>query len=194
MRRRLAQVLQPEGVSVMDMATAQNQNGVVVTAATAARFGVEEISDLESVAARFSFGGPPECVERPLCLPGLESRYGLSFKKFVPLDPGGPTTVAALEEGVIDVGLLFTTDPDIAAHDLVLLDDDRGLQPAENVVPIVRSSVLERFGGGVRMALHAVTERLTTSSLRRLNHMIEVLGKDPREVANRWLTVQGLVD
>jgi osmoprotectant transport system substrate-binding protein len=193
MRRRLAARLAPEDVTVLDIAPAQNQNGVVVTRATADRFGLRTISDLRGVAARLSFGGPPECAERPLCLPGLRSRYGLRFERFVPLDPGGPTTVAALDEGLIDVGLLFTTDPQLNGDDLVLLRDDRELQPPENIVPIVRSSVLRRFGTGIRDALDDLTERLTTSSLRTLNHMVEVRGQRPREVATLWLTAQELV-
>ena len=192
LRRRLARAFRPYDVMVLDMASAQNKNGVVVTQETAARLNLRDISDLRGVAGRLSFGGPPECPERPLCLPGLRSRYGLRFERFVPLDPGGPTTVAALEEGEIDVGLLFTTDPSIATRDLVLLRDDRRLQPAENVVPIVRSSVIERFGTSVREALDAVTARLTTAVLRRLNHMVEVR-EDPRAVARNWLMAAGLL-
>ena len=193
LRRRLVRELDPHGVVVLDMAAAQNKNGVVVTEETAERLGLRDVSDLEDVAGRLRFGGPPECPERPLCLPGLESRYGLRFESFLPLDPGGPTTVAALEEGQIDVGLLFTTDPNLATRDLVLLRDDRRLQPAENIVPIVRSSVLERFGVGVRDVLNEVTARLTTAWLRRLNHRVEV-SERPRAVAREWLTAEGLLE
>jgi osmoprotectant transport system substrate-binding protein len=192
MHRRLARVLRPEGISVMDYASAENKNGVAVTVATAARYDLESISDLREEAPSLSFGGPPECPERPLCLPGLQSRYGLRFEEFVPLDPGGPTTVAALRDGGIDVALLFSTDPRIAQPDLVLLRDDRELQPAENIVPILRSSVLERFGPGLREALQAVTEHLTTSSLRALNFLVEIRGEDPREVARRWIAQREL--
>jgi osmoprotectant transport system substrate-binding protein len=193
MHRRLQRVLEASGVSVLDMARAENENGIVVAADTAARYDLEDISDLREHAAEMSFGGPPECTERPLCLPGLEQTYGLRFERFVPLDPGGPTTVAALTEGDIDVALLFTTDPHLTSRDLVLLRDDRRLQPAENIVPIVRSSVLERFGNGLRNSLRAVSNRLTTPVLRRLNFLVDVRERDPGEVARRWLIRQGLV-
>ena len=53
------------------------------------------------------FGGPPECLERPLCLGDKEQElYGLDFKEVKKLDPGGPVTVKALQDGTIDVGLL----------------------------------------------------------------------------------------
>ena len=119
-------------------APAQDANAIVVTAATAARYGLRSIADLARVAPRLVFGGPPECPERAYCLPGLRRAYGLRFKAFIPLDAGGPLTLQALEAGNVGVALLFTTDPGIAARHLVILADDRGLQPAENITPLVR--------------------------------------------------------
>ena len=194
MTQKLAAVLRPQGVSVAKPAAAQNRNGIVVTKDTAQRAGLEAISDLQDEASGFTFGGPPECPERPLCLPGLEARYGLEFETFLPLDAGGPATLSALQAGEIDVGLLFTTDPDIVAHDLVLLEDDRELQPAENVVPILRSELLERFDPGVLTAIGKVTRRLSTSELRTLNRETEIEGRSPRTVADEWLAQQGLVE
>ena len=123
-------------------APAQDANAIVVTAATAARYGLRSIADLARVAPRLVFGGPPECPERAYCLPGLRRAYGLRFKAFIPLDAGGPLTLQALEAGNIGVALLFTTDPAIPARHLVILADDRGLQPAENITPLVRRDVI----------------------------------------------------
>jgi len=194
MAKELATVLQPNGVSVAEPAAAQNQNGFVVTKATAERHGLVQISDLQDVAKGLAFGGPPECPERPLCLAGLEERYDLSFREFLSLDAGGPATISALEEGDVDVALLFTTDPDIAAHDLVLLEDDRSLQPAENVVPIIRLEVLELYGSEFAMAIRQVTRRLSTSDLRILNRRIELGERSTKDVAVRWLREQGLIE
>ena len=84
-------------------AAAQDGNAIVVTAATAARYQLRTISDLARVARRLVFGGPPECPERPYCLPGLRASYGLRFREFVPLDAGGPLTLQALTAGIIAV-------------------------------------------------------------------------------------------
>jgi osmoprotectant transport system substrate-binding protein len=118
----------------------------------------------------------------------------LNFGGFLPLDVGGPATVSALETGEVDVALLFTTDPDIVAHDFVVLEDDRDLQPAENVVPIVRSDVLDRYGDAFSEVVLKVTSRLTTSHLRELNRKIELQGLRPGTVAQEWLTGEGLVE
>lgn len=194
MAKELATLLQPNGVSVAEPAAAQNQNGFVVTKATAKRHGLVQISDLQDVAKSLAFGGPPECPERPLCLAGLEERYDLSFKEFLSLDAGGPATISALEGGDVDVALMFTTDPDIAARDLVLLEDDRSLQPAENVVPIVRLEVLDRYGAEFETTIRQVTRRLTTADLRNLNRRIELGERSTRGVATGWLKEQGLTE
>ena len=140
---------------------AQDANVIVVTAATAARYGLRSIADLARVAPRLVFGGPPECPERAYCLLGLKQVYGLRFRVFIPLDAGGPLTLQALEAGYIGVALLFSTDPAITADHLVVLADDRGLQPAENVVPLVRRDVVARYGPRLVAVLDTVSARLT---------------------------------
>jgi osmoprotectant transport system substrate-binding protein len=174
-------------------APAQDANAIVVTAATAARYGLRSIADLARLAPGLMFGGPPECPGRAYCLPGLKRVYGLRFKAFIPLDAGGPLTLQALEEGDIGVALLFTTDPDIPARHLVVLADDRGLQPAENITPVVRRDVIARYGPNLLAALNAVSALLDTGELRALDAQVELAGQDPRLVAGRWLRAHGLI-
>ncbi len=173
-------------------APAQDANAIVVTAATAARYGLRSIADLARLAPGLMFGGPPECPGRAYCLPGLKRVYGLHFKTFTPLDAGGPLTLQALEEGDIGVALLFTTDPDIPARHLVVLADDRGLQPAENITPVVRRDVIARYGPNLLAALNAVSALLDTGELRALDAARVALGQDARLVAGSWLRAQGL--
>ena len=180
------------GVTALDPAPAQDQNAVAVTRATAERLRLTKVSDLRPVAPGLVFGAPPECPERRFCLAGLMAVYGLSFKDFRALDAGGPLTIGALEGNEIDVGLLFTTSPAVETSGLVLLADDRGLQPAENVVPVVRTAVLERHGDVLREAADAVSRVLTTEELVRLNREVEVEGASPAQAARAWLARHGL--
>ena len=99
---------------------AQDANVIVVTAATAARYGLRSVADLARVAPRLAFGGPPECQE-VYCLLGLKQVYGPRFRVFIPLDAGGPLTLQALQAGDIGVALLFSTDPAITTDHLVVL-------------------------------------------------------------------------
>jgi osmoprotectant transport system substrate-binding protein len=189
--RHFQRALRPRGVNPLALSSAQDQNGFVVTEATAARFDLRKISDLKSIAPRLILGGPAECETRPLCLPGLENVYGLRFKRFEPLDAGGPLTVKELQTGQIDVGLLFTTDPNI--ENFILLRDDRKLQPADNVVPVVRRRVLKEYGEGVSRLIDTVTKKLTTKGLRKLNARVQVDGMSPHRVAADWLSRQGII-
>jgi osmoprotectant transport system substrate-binding protein len=187
----LTRVVAPLGVVALAPARAQDSNVIVVTRATADRYGLRAISDLASTAPRLVFGGPPECADRRLCLAGLESVYGLGFREFIPLDTGGPLTLQALRSGGIDVALLFSTDPAIVSEELVVLTDDRGLQPSENVTPLLRREVLSTHGDGVVRTLDAVSALLTTPGLRAM--IGQVVGGQPAHiVAARWLQEQGL--
>jgi osmoprotectant transport system substrate-binding protein len=188
----LAMATAGRGLIIGRPAAAQNGNAIVVTAATAARYRLRRISDLIPVANRLVFGGPPECPERAYCLPGLRMTYGLRFRKFVPLDAGGPLTRQALAAGDINVALLFTTDPVIKTQHLVALTDDRGLQPAENVVPVLRRATVGRYGAGLLAVLDAVSARLSTADLAALDAEVELGSGDPRTVADRWLRAEGL--
>src|SRR5262245_19430597 len=188
----LADHLSAFGVAPLEPSPAADQNGFAVTKATATRFGLHTLSDLARVSGQLVFGGPPECLRRPSCLPGLRSTYGIDFADVLStLDAGGPRTVAALSEGTVDVALLFTSDGAIDLNDFVLLQDDRGLQPAENVTPMVRRDVLERFPG-LADVVNDVSAALTTDGLRQMNAEV-ARGFDPHGIARTWLMQAGLV-
>ena len=89
----------------------------------------------------------------------LREVYGLEFADFVALEAGGPVTHQALRDGHVDVALLFSTDPELVAY--VELTDDRHLQPAENVTPLVRTEILDRWGGEVGPVINVVSHEST---------------------------------
>ena len=192
MHRRLEELLSERELLVLDHARAQDRNGIVVTEATAMKYNLIRISDLVPFAPELEFGGPPECPERPTCLAGLETVYGTHFQAFHPLDVGGPETVAALQGGEVDVGLLFTTDPSITSQDFALLVDDKHLQPAENVVPVIRKETVERHGDEVVRTLDELSSHLTTDVLRDLNE--RAAAKGATAVATNWLRSVGVID
>ena len=192
--RELRVLWAQDGIKVLQHAPAQDKNGFVVTDATAAEFGLEKVSDLAAANGQLILGGPPECPEREFCLQGLETVYGLSFAEFKPLDVGGPLTVSALLGGEIQVGLLFTTDGIIAQEAFTLLEDDQGLQPAENLIPALRQDIADEYGGDIERVLDEVSSFLTTVDLTLMNKATGYDGEDPAEVAAAWLAENGLVE
>jgi osmoprotectant transport system substrate-binding protein len=190
--RALERAVAGTSIAVLDGAPAQNANAFVVTPDTARRYGLATLSDLADVAPELVLGGPPECATRELCQVGLHDVYGLTFADFVALDAGGPVTHQALGEGAVDVALLFRTDPQLV--DYVELTDDRHLQPAENVTPLVHTAVVDRFGGDVVAAIDAVSHELDTDALRQLNTVDATTagGDDVAAIVADWLQEQGL--
>jgi osmoprotectant transport system substrate-binding protein len=120
---------------------------------------------------------------------GLRDVYGASFADFVALDAGGPVTHQALDSGSVDVALLFRTDPRLG--DYVELTDDLHLQPAENITPLARVEVVDRWGDDIRAALDAVSSELDTDALRELN-AATAEGDDVASVAAAWMRSRGL--
>jgi len=187
----LDSLLSERNLAALAAAPAQDKNVFVVTTELAAAESLTKISDLGDLAPELRFGGPPECQDRLLCLAGLESVYGLEFAEFVP-QRSLRFTAEALRRDEIDVGLMFSTSAPLLADDLIDLVDDRRMQPAENIVPVVRIDALERWGADVPAALDAMSEQLTTLELRGLN--LEVADEEPvDEVARRWLLARGLL-
>ncbi len=144
-----------------------------------------------TLASTLVLGGPPECPQRPFCAVGLEETYGLVFAEFKPLDPGGPITVQAVKNGQVDVGLLFTSDPAIAANGFVLLEDDKQLQLADNLVPVLRQEVLDATPA-IADLLNGWMAKLTQAALTDLNKAVSVDQQDPRDVVAAWLAASGL--
>jgi osmoprotectant transport system substrate-binding protein len=182
------------GVTLLQYSPAQDKNAYVVTAETAAEFGLTTVSDLQPVAGDLIFGGPPECPERDLCLKGLIDVYGLEFAEFKSLDEAGPITIAALEGGEIDVALLFSTQGIIAEKGWVSLEDDQGLNPAENLVPAIRTEVVEAYGDDLVALLESFSEALTTEDLTELNKRADLDQEAPEVLAEEWLISFGFLE
>jgi osmoprotectant transport system substrate-binding protein len=190
---RLEQVFAPRGVSVLAYAPAQDRNGFAVTGDLARARGLEKLSDLAPMASQMVIGGPPECPQRPLCLKGLQDVYNLHFARFEAM-PSRDVTAAALETGEIDVGMIDTTHPSLLRPgvDLVQLADDRRLQPADNVVPVLRREILDAYGPPLVRLLNMVSAQLTTAELTKLNLQVAE-GQPAADAAAAWLRAHTII-
>ena len=188
--RSATEELLSEELTLLESSEAQDQDALAVTQETADEFGLETTSDLAEVDDQFVIGGPPEEETRPTGLPGLQEVYGLEFSEFRTLDAGGPLTREALRSGEVDVARVFSTQGFIEEDNLVILEDDEGLVPAENITPIARTSIA---CDDVVSALNETSAALTTESLTNLNFQVEVENANPEDVATQYAEEQGLL-
>ena len=179
----------PATLTVLDKSAAEDKDALVRKKSKADELGVKSIADLAGKAGQLTVGGPPEWKTRDTGIPGFKKIYGLEFKQFRPLDAGGPLTLAALKNGQIDAGDLFTTDPSIAANDLVALEDPKSMYAAQNVVPLITKS---KSNPTIEGALNAVSAKLDTATLAALLKEVVVDKKDADAVAKEFLTKNGL--
>lgn len=181
-----------QDITLLDASDAQNQNAFAVTEEFASANDLASLSDLGeySQSDPIKLGGPPECPERPFCQLGLEEVYGVSVDSFKPLDAGGPLTVQDLLNGGIDVGLVFSSAGNVTSNNLVVLEDDQGLQLAENIVPAVHTASLTDT---ITEVLNEVSAVLTTEELQAMNQQVDVDRENPEDVAEQFLADNGLL-
>lgn len=187
---KLNERLKADDIVALPPSPAQDQNAFVVTKKTAKDLKIKKLSDLSGKAEDLVLGAPPECATRPYCALGLSDTYGIDFKEVRELDTGGPVTVTAVEDGTVDVGLLFSSDGIIKSKGFVVLTDDKNLQAADNVTPLVRKQFDKP---PLRKALNKVDKALTTKKLIALNLQMTEEKADPEDVAKEFLEDNNLL-
>lgn len=141
-----------------------------------------------TLASTFVFAAPSDCATNPVCAIGLKNVYGIQFKELKVLDSGGPETVAALKNGAVQVAELFSTS--VYDPDFVVLNDDKHLEAADNITPVVRTAVAT---DNVQSLLNAISAKLTTAGMLALNKQVDIDHQDVSTVAKAFLQQNGLL-
>lgn len=179
----------PNGFEVLQYSPAQDQDSVTVTKETADKYHLASIGDLASVAGEMTLGGSSEWQTRADGPKGMEKLYGVKFKAYKVLDPGGPLSVKGLQTGLVQATDIFTTDPAIEQNGFVVLKDPKNLFLAQNIVPLISKSAATP---AVVAVLDAVSEKLTTSGLTDMLKTISDTKADPGDIATKWVSENGL--
>ena len=188
------QEFEKEGLQAFEPTPFASANAVGTTKQTAEKYGLKTISDLEGVSEKLSLYGSPECRQRIDCLAGLEKLYGLKFKSFTPVDIGLRYTV--LEKGQADLSILFTTDPQLSAESdkFVILEDDKHVFPAGNVIFVTKKAVAEEAGPDYEKTILQVQEGLDLKTVQELDARVELEKETPKAAAKAYLESAGYIE
>lgn len=187
----LRELAGPLGLEVLDAGEAVDQNAFAVHKDFAAEHGLETLSDLGDLGQEIRLAAGDDCPERPFCQPGLEETYGIEISGIDPKGVGTTQSKRAVQSGEDDMVLVTTTDATLEQFDLVLLEDDQGLQLADNLLPVVNA---ETAGDtDVAETLDELTRTLTTQDLIELNGQVDAERLKPEDVARDYLEEKGLV-
>jgi osmoprotectant transport system substrate-binding protein len=176
----------PDTLTVLDKSAAEDVDSLAVTKETADSKKLKTIEDLKPVAGDLTLAAQPEFKERPQGVVGLTKEYGVTFGSFRPLT--GQAVLQALVNGQADVANVFSTDPGIAANNLVVLEDTKKVFGSQNIVPLVRADKADQ----VKDALNAVSAKLTTDAVTQMLKQTDIDKKDPKAVAAEFLKANGL--
>lgn len=186
--RRLAG---PRGLTVLPAGRAVDQNAFAVSAAYAREHHLKTLSDLGRAKLPVRLAAGDECVQRPFCAPGLKKRYGINITAIDPKGVGTTPAKQAVQNGQDQMVLTTSTDATLDRFGLVLLTDDKKLQNADYVLPVVNRA---RAGGaGPAAALNRLNKVLTTADLAYLNEQVDSWRRLPADVARNYLKSKGLL-
>ena len=163
---------------------------LAVTNATAKKYGLKSIGDLKK-AGSFKLGGFPECKTRPTCFVGYTKQYGLTNASFLPL--AGISAYAALDAGDVLAADVFSTDPPLGkGSKYTVLNDPKHLTGFENVVPIVKTTLVTALGSKFTNTVNAVSATLTQDAIVAMNKAVEVNKQSAAKVAASFLKANHL--
>ncbi|MGR6901128.1 glycine betaine ABC transporter substrate-binding protein [Glutamicibacter sp. BSL13] len=173
----------PDGLRVLEQSPATDQDSYTVTKEFAERWGVETIDDLAKVTEPMTMGANSEAEERPNGPKGLKETYGVDVG-FTPIeDSGGPLTVKALNDGSIQLAIIYTADPTIAQNKLVSIKDTKGLFLASHVVPLASDNVDQ----GAEDVINKVSAAMQPEDLLNMNRRSVADQLPASEIAREWL-------
>jgi osmoprotectant transport system permease protein len=187
---RVRELYASRGLTVLPSLGFNNTFAVLVRSDAARAHRLSRISDLARVAGAWTAGFGYEFLERPDGFTGLTRTYGLRFR-------GAPRVMdlnliyRAVAAGEIDVTAGDATSGLIEALQLTVLADDREYFPPYDAVPVVRATTLLRYPD-VDTALRALTGRISAEEMQRMNHQVDGLRRDPRDVAREFLDSSAL--
>jgi osmoprotectant transport system substrate-binding protein len=188
----LEKYLPKKGLSHLDPAQAVDQNAFAVTKDFADKHQLKTLSDLGKSGISVKLAAPAECPTRPFCKPGLEKTYNIKISGITPLAFDSLPLKQALKSGKVQLGLVATTDATLAQLGLVVLDDDKNLQNADNLIPIVNKSVLDQHPQ-MADAINPLAAVLTTEDLGNLDNQVDGQRKTVADVAKSYLQGKGLL-
>ncbi len=188
----LRELAEPRGLTVLDAGEAVDQNAFAVTEEFADEHDLTTLTDLGESGLPIRLAAGEDCPERPFCQPGLEETYGIDITE---VDPQGVGTVQgkqAVQNGDDDMALVVTTDATLKDFDLVLLEDDKNLQLADNLLPVLNTG--SASDEGIATALNRLTAELTTDDLIELNRQVDSERRQAEDVARDYLEEHGLLE
>src|SRR6478735_3038294 len=159
-------LLDDAGMTLLDQSAATDTNAFFVTKDYSDSEGVTKLSDLTGKSVVLA--AAPDCEGRLDCGAGLKDDYGIDITNILPLGYASDQTYKSVIDGEAQLGETSTTDGTLESQGLVVLDDDKQIQPAQNLVPAVSTEFLSAHPD-IADILNPLMAALTTENLTELN-------------------------
>jgi osmoprotectant transport system substrate-binding protein len=178
------------GITVAQPLGFENTFAMVIRSNDAQQLHLTTLSQAAKYTSQWRLGVGYEFAERPDGLPGLSKMYGFNF-------PNSPRTMElgllyrALINHQVDMIAANSTDGQIQALGLTVLQDDKHYFPPYQAVPLVRDGALKRWPQ-IQNALTALAGKVTAEDMRSMNQAVDVQHRNPAEVVREFRMEKGL--
>lgn len=178
------------GLTLLEPAEANSQNAFFVTPEFSESEGVTALSDLEGRTV--TLAAAPDCEGRPDCEGGLTGVYGIEIEEILATGFATPETYTAVSDGEAELGLTGTIEPTVEEDGYVRLEDDRGIQPAQNLIPAVSSEFLAD-NDDVEGLLNDLMAAIDNDTINELLGRVTLDREKAEDVAEDFLESEGLI-
>lgn len=182
-------------------APANNTWAIAVTGPVAEENGLSTMTDFGKWVADggdVKLAASTEFVSSPAVLPAMQETYGFELTDDQTVILSGGDTAATIQAAArgtsgVNAAMVYGTDGGVGATGLVVMEDDKGVQPVYEPTPIIRDEVLEEYSE-IPDILAPIFEGLDMQTLQKLNGRIQVGGEPAEKVAEEYLTENGMLD
>ena len=188
----LEPLAEAKGIAILPPSEATDQNAFFVTTEFAEANDLETLSDFAALGQPIKLAAPEDCAGRADCEGGLTEVYGFEISEIVPLGFGNPQVKDAVTKGDVDLGETGTTDGTLGELGLTLLEDDKGIQPAQNLTPAVNADFLAD-NPDLEDLFNELSDALTTEDLAEMNVKVDLDRQKPEDVAEQFLKDKGFI-
>jgi osmoprotectant transport system substrate-binding protein len=178
-------------MTLLKQANFENTYGIFVRKEVADQYNLRTLEDLAKASRNLTFASFGEFQNRADGLPNIKENYpGMNFGKTVLVNDLG-LRYRAVQEDKADVGIGFTTDPQLADENLVVMEDPKQIWPPYYPVPIINTRYLQSHPD-VEGVINAVSEKLTLDKMREMNRQAVEDQDEPVDIAGAFLEENGL--
>ena len=167
-----------------------NTYAIAVSKKFADKNNLKTISDLAKVKDKIKAGFTREFNDREDGYPGLKKLYQFEIPNIKEFEP--KLRYVAVQSGDINLVDAYSTDPELAQYNMVILKDDKHLFPPYQGSPMMREETLKKYPE-LKKILEKLSGKISDEEISTMKYRVSVKGEKAEDVAREYLRNAGII-